>query len=205
MHALRDALDRRRDGRDRDPGRIAQQLVGQLADLARHGGREEQVLALAAASAATMRRIGGRKPRSSIWSASSSTKTSVPASDDTALGDVVEQPARRGDQHVDAARQRLDLRAMADAAEHDGDGEAEMAAVGAEALGDLRRKLAGRATAPARGSPCAGPGGGRRPGGGGSAARMRRSCRCRSGRCRAGRGRPARSGWPWPGWAWAVA
>ena len=112
---------------------------------------------------------------------------------------VVEQPAGRGDQHVDAARQRLDLRPVADAAEHDGDGEAEMAAVGAEALGDLGGQLAGRGTAPARGSPCAVPGGGRRPGGAGSAARRRRSCRCRSGRCRAGRGRRARPGWPWPG------
>ena len=53
---------------------------------------------------------------------------------DVALGDVVEEPARRGDQHVDAARQRLHLGPVADAAEHDRDGEAEMAAVGAEAL-----------------------------------------------------------------------
>ena len=40
---------------------------------------------------------------------------------DIALADVVEEPARRGNQHVDAAGERLDLRAMADAAEHDRD------------------------------------------------------------------------------------
>ena len=147
---------------------------------------------------ATIRRIGGRKPRSSIWSASSSTRISVPRQHDVALREVVEQPARRGDQHVDAARQRLDLRPMADAAEHDRDGEAEMPAVGAEALGDLAGELAGRgehqhAAALARA--------GRRSaaGGAGSAGRRRRSCRCPSGRCPAGRGRPARSGWPAPG------
>ena len=54
------------------------------------------------------------------------------------------QPARRGNQHVDAARQRLDLRPMADAAEHDRHGHAEMPAVGAEAFGDLGGQLAGR-------------------------------------------------------------
>ena len=93
---------------------------------------------------ATMRRIGGRKPRSSIWSASSSTSTSVPDSMTLRLGDVVEQPAGRRNQHVDAARQRLDLRPVADAAEHDGHRHAEMPAVGAEAFGDLAGELAGR-------------------------------------------------------------
>ena len=63
---------------------------------------------------------------------------------DAASAEVVEQPAGRGDQHVDAARQRLDLRPVADAAEHDRDGEAEMAAVGAEALRDLGGELARR-------------------------------------------------------------
>ena len=45
-HALVDALDGGGLRRHRDLQRIVQQLAGQLADLARHGGREEQVLAL---------------------------------------------------------------------------------------------------------------------------------------------------------------
>ena len=102
-----------------------------------------------------MRRIGGRKPRSSIWSASSSTRISVPAKLETAAAEVVEQTARRGDQHVDAARQGLDLGRMADAAEYDRDGETDMAAVGAEAFRDLRWPARAWARAPARGSPCA--------------------------------------------------
>ena len=47
---------------------------------------------------------------------------------------------------------------MADAAEHDGDRQAEMPAIGAEALGDLARELAGRRSAPDTRQPlrCAG-------------------------------------------------
>ena len=61
----------------------------------------------------------------------------------------VEQAAGRGDEDVDAARQRAHLRPLADAAEDDGvDCRRRCAAVGAEALGDLRGELARRATAP---------------------------------------------------------
>jgi hypothetical protein len=55
---------------------------------------------------------------------------------------VVDKAARRRNQHVDAARQCLHLRPMADAAEHDRDSEVEMAPVGAETLRNLVRKLA---------------------------------------------------------------
>ena len=51
----------------------------------------------------------------------------------------------RGDEDVDAGGERLDLRPVLHAAEHDGDGEAHVAAVDAEALGDLAGQLAGRA------------------------------------------------------------
>ena len=62
-------------------------------------------------SFATIRRIGTMKPRSSMWSASSSTRTSVDAEVQLAGAHVVEQPAGRGDQHVEAAREQVDLRA----------------------------------------------------------------------------------------------
>ena len=48
--ALIDALDGRRDGRDLDARRIVEQIGGEAGDLLRHGGREEQVLALAPAA-----------------------------------------------------------------------------------------------------------------------------------------------------------
>ena len=57
MTRLLDPVDGRGGRGDRDLGRIVQQLAGQLADLGRHGGREEQVLALLR-QVATMRRIG---------------------------------------------------------------------------------------------------------------------------------------------------
>ena len=45
-HALLDALDGGRHGRDRDFGGVGQIAVGQFLDRPRHGGREEQGLAL---------------------------------------------------------------------------------------------------------------------------------------------------------------
>ena len=98
------------------------------------------------------------------------------------------RPGRR-DQDVDAARERLHLRLLADAAEDDGAAQAEVAAVGREALADLRARARASASAPARAA-VRGPARGASPrGAGGSAARTPRSCRCRSGRSRAGRGR----------------
>ena len=59
--------------------------------------------------------------------------------------EVVDQAAGGGHQHVDAGGQGADLRAVFHAAEDHRDGEAEVAAVAAEALGDLAGQLAGRA------------------------------------------------------------
>ena len=144
QHALRDAVDRRwPTGATETLDRIAQQVVGQLADLARHGGGEEQVLAL--------RRQLGDDAADRRQEAEVQHLVGLVEHEDLGAGqhdaasrDVVEQPAGRRDQHVDAARQRLDLRPMADAAEHHRDGHAEMPAVGAEAFGDLAGELAGR-------------------------------------------------------------
>ncbi len=84
------------------------------------------------------------KPRSSIWSASSTTRISTPPSERILLLDEVEEPSRRRDQDVDAALQRSGLRALRNAAEDDRDVEPEPRAVGAEALRDLARKLTRR-------------------------------------------------------------
>jgi hypothetical protein len=56
---------------------------------------------------------------------------------------VVEEPARSRNQHVHAARQSLDLRAMADTPEYDRHRHAQMPAVGAEAFRDLAGELTG--------------------------------------------------------------
>jgi hypothetical protein len=61
-----------------------------------------------------------------------------------ALAVVVEQPPGRGDEDVDAAREPVDLRLHADAAEDDHARELRVLAVGANAFLDLRRELARR-------------------------------------------------------------
>ena len=58
--------------------------------------------------------------------------------------DQVEQTAGRGDQDVDAARQRLDLAAVAQTTDDGAQAQAEAAAVGVEAARDLHGKLTGR-------------------------------------------------------------
>ena len=64
-------------GVDRDAHRVAQQLVGQLRDLRRHGGGEQQRLPRRAAARRRSRRTSRMKPMSSMRSASSSTKIST--------------------------------------------------------------------------------------------------------------------------------
>ena len=62
-----------------------------------------------------------------------------------ALIDQVEQAAGRGDQHVDAARQRADLPVDRHAADGEFDRQrADVAAIGAEAVGDLAGQFARR-------------------------------------------------------------
>ena len=81
---------------------------------------------------------------SSIWSASSRIRISTWSRFDVPLVHQVQQAARRGDEHIDAVLQRPDLRHLADAAEDDRVPQAGEAAVGAEALADLRGQLARR-------------------------------------------------------------
>ena len=101
-----------------------------------------------------------------MWSASSSTRTSVASSRSASLAMMVEQAAGRGDQHFEAAREHVDLRPMRDAADDDADAApGEELAVSAEALGYLRGELARRARAPARAvAPASGRRGRRRAG-----------------------------------------
>ena len=130
------------DRGDRHPDRIAQQLSRQLADLGRHGRREEQALALGwklrddaadRRQEAQVQHLIGLVEHQNLGAGKR----------DMALGEVVDETARRGNQHVDAARERLNLGPVAHAAEHDRHAQAEMPAVGAEAFGNLGGQLAG--------------------------------------------------------------
>ena len=99
-----------------------QVTLDQDVDAAVERGREEHPLA-AARGWSSSRLTAGRKPRSAMWSASSSTVISTASTDGVAGCDVVLQPAGAGDDDVDALAQLGDLRARADTAE-DGDGRA---------------------------------------------------------------------------------
>ena len=85
------------------------------------------------------------KPRSSIWSTSSSTRNSTAPEMGRAVIQMIEQTARRRHQHVEALRERADLRAMRHAAEDHRDLERQARGEIAEALRDLAREFAGRA------------------------------------------------------------
>ena len=61
-----------------------------------------------------------------------------------ALFNEIEQAAGSGDEDIDAAAHGGDLGVLADAAVDHGLAEADVLAVGGEALGDLHRELAGR-------------------------------------------------------------
>jgi len=58
---------------------------------------------------------------------------------------AAQMASRRGDEHIDSSGHRLDLRPMPTPPEYNRDREIEIAAVGAEALGNLGRKLSGGA------------------------------------------------------------
>jgi hypothetical protein len=91
----------------------------------------------------TMRFSAWMKPRSSIWSASSSTRISSRAGQ-RALVDQVEQAARRGDDDVDAGCSTRIWRGIGTPPKMVSDAQLEELAVGVEALGNLAGQLTRR-------------------------------------------------------------
>ena len=132
----------RRPG-DLDRLGIGQELVGQLLDRRRHGRREEQGLALLGQLGADFLDIGDEAHVEHPVGLVDHQQVAV-VEHDLAAAEQVHQPARRGDQHVDALFQRLDLVAHLHAANQQGHRELVIFAVFLEILGDLRGKLAGR-------------------------------------------------------------
>ena len=138
-----DLLGRRRGWHDRDGLRLDEQPIGEVLRLARHRRREEQRLA-----------PRGQKPDHALDVVDEAhvehavgfvenEDLELPQVDD-ALPREVEQAARRRDEDVDAAPQRLLLRVLTDAAEDYRRAKRQMLAIGREALADLCGELARR-------------------------------------------------------------
>ena len=116
VHAVLDELRRRVPRRDFDGDGDMQQPGGQRPDLVREGGRKEQVLSLLrqhgehAADVADEPHV--EHPVRLVEHEMAHLREV-----DGALGEVIEQPARCGDDDVHPLAERIDLRARADATE----------------------------------------------------------------------------------------
>ena len=201
-HALLDPLDRGRGRDDLDRRGVLEQLGRERGDVLGQGGREEQALALL--------RHMAHHPPDGVDEADVEHAVDLvqdhhldPVEPDRALTQMVDQPARRRHQDVDAARHDPLLAAHVDATEDDGGGQPQVACRRSGSCPRSGWPARGWAPAPGPGSNAAGAGGARPPADAGSAARRPPSCRCRSGRCPGGRGRRGHGGSPAPGWAWA--
>ena len=117
---------------------------GELADLVREGGREQQVLARRGQQGEDLADVVDEAHVEHAVGFVQHQDLDL-AQVDGLLLHVVEQAAGRGDDDVDAAAQRVDLRLHADAAVDDGGLQLQVLAVGADALLDLQRELARRA------------------------------------------------------------
>ena len=142
-HALIDLFDRARDRRDGDFGRVAQEVVGEFADLFGHGGRQQHRLPFARH---LCQDLPDRRDESEVEHLVGLVEHDVRGAVelDDALRHVVEQPTGGGDDEVDPRRNGFDLRAGAHAADDDRDGGAGVLTVGANAVSDLLREFASR-------------------------------------------------------------
>ena len=130
---------------DLDQLRLVEQLVGELLDLVRERRREQQVLPLR----------GDRQQRHDPLDVGDEPHVEHAvglvehehldlAQVDALVLDVVEQPARGGDEDLDAGADDLELRLDVDAAVDDGRAQLGVPAVGLDRVLDLDRELARR-------------------------------------------------------------
>jgi len=141
--ALPDRLDRRVARRDLDRPRPVEQALGERLDLVGERRREEKVLALRGQQREDAADVGQEahvEHPVGLVEHEDLDRRQV----DVALARVVEQPAGRRDDDVDAALQLRRLRAEADAAEQRHRRVAQVLAVGADRRLDLRGELARR-------------------------------------------------------------
>ena len=150
---------------------------------------EKSSVCRTAGSAAMMRRTSGQKPMSIMRSASSSTSSSTPLEVGVLLPHVIDQPARRGDDDVDAGLERALLHAHLDAAVDGGARDGRVVREAVDLVFDLHGELARRrehqhaALAAVAAAAPASTRSGRGPSSSAAAAasgrRTPRSCRCR--------------------------
>ncbi len=147
IHRMHAVADRGGDAvalRHLDLGRVTHELAGQLADGIGERGREQQRLPVLA-----------RQDRQDLAHRRQEAHVQHPVAlvqhQHLDVGQVyrlllhvVDQPAWRGDDEVQATAQRLDLRLDADTPEDGGAARPQMAAVIAQALVHLRGQLTGR-------------------------------------------------------------
>ena len=141
--ALGDAVDGRGDRRHRDAGGIAQHRFGEFGDILRHRRREEQRLPLD-------RQLGDDLP-DVVDEAHVEHAVGFVEHQEFDLVELqpvalheVEQAAGGRDHDFDALHHRADLAAHRHAADRQRRGEADVAAIGVEAVEDLARQFAGR-------------------------------------------------------------
>ena len=130
-------------GVDLDPGRVAQVALGDAGDGRRDGGREERRLALARGRRQDRLEVLGEAHVEHLVGLVEDDDLDAVEAQAAAL-EVVDRPARRRDDDVDAAPQPAQLLADRLAAVDRQDPGTELAAVLVECLGDLHRQLAGR-------------------------------------------------------------
>ena len=139
---LLDGIGSRGLGRDADFDGMGEYLVGHRLDFPRHGGREHQGLPLL------------RDLRDDAPDVLDEPHVEHPvglvedeyldrAEGQDALVQQVQEAPRRGDEDIDAFAERLHLVELIDAAEDDGVPQADVLAVNAKTLADLRGQLAG--------------------------------------------------------------
>ena len=127
----------------RDFDRIAEKRVGELADFRRHRRREEQGLPRFRQQADDALDIGNKAHVEHPVGLVDDENMRV-GQQDLAAPMQIEQPSRRGDQHIDAAVELAFLVDKTFAADQQRHGQAMMLAVKLESCGDLGRQLAGR-------------------------------------------------------------
>ena len=139
--ALRDGFAGRRLARDLDPFGRVQEGVGDALDLGRHRGAEEQRLAREGGQLEDALDIGDEAHVQHPVGLVHDHDLHAGQQELAAL-EMVQQAARRRDQHIDAAVDQLVLLAERDAADQQRLGQAGMLGIDVEVLGDLRGQFA---------------------------------------------------------------
>ena len=129
--------------RHRDAGGIAQHGFGEIGDVLGHGGREEQRLPLDRQFADDFADVVDEAHVEHAVGFVEHQELDLAELQSVALHEV-EQAAGGGHQDFDARHDRADLAAHRHAADRQRRGQADVAAIGVEAVEDLARQFAGR-------------------------------------------------------------